>query len=200
MAHNARISTGPGRHAVPLPILGVDVNPASWQARLSPDFKAMKQEGTNMALASRSPGLRTTQLEFQKFLGNAPDPYDFGEANAGPVENAENLKIGTGAKQAFYESWIRNHPNLSGAHDAWMGYVATRLPQFYQGAARRAPPGGTPQAAPSAPTPLAQAAASAPTSGPSANDVQYLQANPSKAVQFDSRFGRGAAARILKGG
>jgi hypothetical protein len=152
---NAQTPTSP--YLKPFLVAGHDINPLSRQAATDPNIKSMNQIGTQMAGAGRIPGMKTTQMEWSKFLGNAPSTTDWTTANVGAQNNANNVKIGTGAKTAFYDSWIRNHPTLNGADDAWNHYLGTRLPQFYQGPARtggQPPPGGMPQAAPA--TPLAK--------------------------------------------
>jgi hypothetical protein len=82
----------------------------------------MDEDSIKAATALRSPGMRLTQMEFQKFLGGAPSIGTDRSGNR-PFQaknNAANTMAQ--AQTAFYQSYADTHRKLAGALPAWLKF------------------------------------------------------------------------------
>lgn len=88
----------------------------------SEDLGAMDRDNIASAVQMRAPGMRMTQMEFQKFLGATPAAQ-----NSGPVNQRIATDIYRGnalaqAKAAFYTTYLSHKRNLDGAGPAWLSF------------------------------------------------------------------------------
>lgn len=114
LEHNRTAGTG-GIYSVP----HVGEPLAEWDAKHNGDLASMEQLGTQMATALRSPGMRLTQMEFQKFGEVSPSVHNDGPTNATLAQNAQAAREYMRSKSEFYSGWLNQHGNLSGADAAW---------------------------------------------------------------------------------
>jgi hypothetical protein len=86
------------------------------------DLATMDRDSVNMATGLRAPGMRITQMEFQKFLGSSPSVTN-SEGNNNKAVGALNIaNVMAQAQASFYSSYLQAHRTLAGVIPAWLGW------------------------------------------------------------------------------
>ena len=85
----------------------------------SDELGMMDADALQAATRMRAPGMRLTQMEFQKFLGGVPSIKKDISVNRRFQEHANNAAINAGAQAAFYDHYLRRRGSLDGADEAW---------------------------------------------------------------------------------
>ena len=86
---------------------------------LGDNTTALNNLTNNIAIATRAPGMRLTQLEVQMFKDAAPNIRATPEQNKANINNLIGLGTIRKAKAAFFNDWAEQHGSLAGVDNAW---------------------------------------------------------------------------------
>ena len=114
---NARTPTGHG-----LAVKGATDVAKSQGTAGSDELGVMDNDAVQAALALRTPGLRITGMEFQKFLGGTPSTTNDIKVNQPFQHKANVARVLADAQASFYDNWNRSHHGLAGADNAWSDF------------------------------------------------------------------------------
>src|SRR5436190_3902908 len=85
----------------------------------SDDLGVMDADALQAATRMRAPGMRLTQMEFQKFLGGVPSIKKAETSNRPFQTRLNNARAMAGAQSAFFDEYLRRRGSLQGADQAW---------------------------------------------------------------------------------
>jgi hypothetical protein len=86
---------------------------------LGDNTTALNNLTNNIAVASRAPGMRLTQMEVQMFKDAAPNIRATPEQNEANINNLIGMASIRKAKANFFNDWVEKNGSLSGADNAW---------------------------------------------------------------------------------
>lgn len=86
------------------------------------DLAAMDRDSVNMATGLRAPGMRMTQMEFQKFLGSSPSVTNSKGNNDQLVHAMQTANPLAQAQASFYATYLQTHRTLAGVLPAWLNW------------------------------------------------------------------------------